>query len=33
VVPVASTTNHYDLIVLGWDIAGLVAAGLAARRN
>jgi phytoene dehydrogenase-like protein len=30
---VASTTNHYDLIVLGADIAGLVAAALVARRG
>jgi phytoene dehydrogenase-like protein len=30
---VASTTNHYDLIVLGCDIAGLVAAALVARRG
>ena len=29
----ASTTNHYDLIVLGADIAGLVAAALVARRG
>ncbi len=29
----ASTTNHYDLIVLGGDIAGLVAAALVARRG
>jgi len=29
----ASTTNHYDLIVLGPDIAGLVAAALVARRG
>ncbi|NVB41832.1 hypothetical protein G6O69_28625 [Pseudenhygromyxa sp. WMMC2535] len=29
----ASTTNHYDLIVLGTDVAGLVAAALAARRG
>lgn len=29
----ASTTNHYDLIVLGSDIAGLVAAALVARRG
>ena len=28
-----STTNHYDLIVLGSDIAGLVAAALVARRG
>ena len=28
-----STTNHYDLIVLGADIAGLVAAALVARRG
>jgi hypothetical protein len=27
------TTNHYDLIVLGADLAGLVAAALAARRG
>jgi phytoene dehydrogenase-like protein len=30
---VASTTNHYHLIVLGSDIAGLVAAALVARRG
>jgi hypothetical protein len=30
---VAATTNHYDLIVLGTDIAGLVAAALVARRG
>ena len=29
----ATTTNHYDLIVLGADIAGLVAAALVARRG
>lgn len=29
----ASTTNHYDLIVLGHDVAGLVAASLVARRG
>lgn len=29
----ALTTNHYDLIVIGSDIAGLVAAALVARRN
>lgn len=29
----AATTNHYDLIVLGSDIAGLVAAALVARRG
>jgi len=29
----ASTTNHYDLIVLGADVAGLVAAALVARRG
>lgn len=29
----ASTTNHYDLIVLGHDVAGLVAAALVARRG
>ncbi len=29
----APTTNHYDLVVLGQDIAGLVAAALVARRN
>lgn len=29
----ASTTNHYDLIVLGSDVAGLVAAALVARRG
>lgn len=29
----AVTTNHYDLIVLGCDVAGLVAAALAARRG
>ncbi len=29
----AATTNHYDLIVLGTDIAGLVAAALVARRG
>jgi len=29
----AATTNHYDLIVLGADIAGLVAASLVARRG
>jgi phytoene dehydrogenase-like protein len=29
----ALTTNHYDLIVLGADVAGLVAAALVARRN
>ena len=29
----ATTTNHYDLIVLGSDIAGLVAAALVARRG
>lgn len=28
-----TTTNHYDLIVLGSDIAGLVAAALVARRG
>jgi len=28
-----ATTNHYDLIVLGAEIAGLVAAALAARRG
>jgi len=30
---VAQTTNHYDLVVLGQDVAGLVAAALVARRN
>jgi len=30
---VGSTTNHYDLIVLGSDISGLVAAALVARRG
>jgi phytoene dehydrogenase-like protein len=30
---VAVTTNHYELIVLGSDIAGLVAAALVARRG
>jgi len=30
---VATTTNHYDLIVLGSDVAGLVAAALVARRG
>ena len=29
----SSTTNHYDLIVLGADVAGLVAAALVARRG
>jgi hypothetical protein len=29
----ATTSNHYDLIVLGSDIAGLVAAALVARRG
>lgn len=29
----AATTNHYDLIVLGSDIAGLVAAALVSRRG
>ncbi len=29
----ATTTNHYDLIVLGSDIAGLIAAALVARRG
>jgi len=29
----ATTTNHYDLVVVGPDIAGLVAAALVARRN
>ncbi|PRP91972.1 hypothetical protein ENSA5_51830 [Enhygromyxa salina] len=29
----SATTNHYDLIVLGTDFAGLVAAALAARRG
>ncbi|MCH9686510.1 MAG: hypothetical protein K0V04_34070 [Deltaproteobacteria bacterium] len=29
----AQTTNHYDLVVLGSDVAGLVAAALVARRN
>ena len=29
----ASTSNHYDLIVLGSDVAGLVAAALVARRG
>ncbi|MEM6995488.1 MAG: hypothetical protein AAF721_33570 [Myxococcota bacterium] len=29
----ASTTNHYDLIVLGNDLAGLVAAALVSRRG
>lgn len=29
----AATTNHYDLIVLGADVAGLVAAALVARRG
>lgn len=29
----ASTTNHYELIVLGTDLAGLVAAALVARRG
>lgn len=29
----ATTTNHYDLIVLGSDVAGLVAAALVARRG
>jgi phytoene dehydrogenase-like protein len=29
----SATTNHYDLIVLGTDFAGLVAAGLVARRG
>jgi phytoene dehydrogenase-like protein len=29
----ALTTNHYDLVVLGQDVAGLVAAALVARRN
>jgi flavin-dependent dehydrogenase len=28
-----TTTNHYDLIVLGADVAGLVAAALVARRG
>jgi hypothetical protein len=30
---VASTTNHYDLIVIGSDVAGLVTAALVARRG
>jgi phytoene dehydrogenase-like protein len=30
---VSATTNHYDLIVLGTDFAGLVAAALVARRG
>jgi phytoene dehydrogenase-like protein len=30
---VSSTTNHYDLIVLGNDVAGLVSAALVARRG
>lgn len=29
----STTTNHYDLIVLGADVAGLVAAALVARRG
>lgn len=29
----ALTTNHYDLVVIGPDVAGLVAAALVARRN
>ncbi|MCX4245589.1 hypothetical protein [Paraliomyxa miuraensis] len=29
----ALTTNHYDLVVIGQDVAGLVAAALVARRN
>lgn len=29
----ALTTNHYDLVVIGSDVAGLVAAALVARRN
>ncbi len=29
----ALTTNHYDLVVVGADVAGLVAAALVARRN
>jgi phytoene dehydrogenase-like protein len=29
----AATTNHYDLIVIGADVAGLVAAALVARRG
>ncbi len=29
----SNTTNHYDLIVLGADVAGLVAAALVARRG
>ena len=29
----AQTTNHYDLVVIGQDVAGLVAAALVARRN
>jgi phytoene dehydrogenase-like protein len=29
----AHTTNHYDLVVVGPDVAGLVAAALVARRN
>ncbi|MCA9655101.1 MAG: hypothetical protein H6712_07265 [Myxococcales bacterium] len=29
----ALTTNHYDLVVIGADVAGLVAAALVARRN
>jgi len=29
----AATTNHYDLIVIGSDVAGLVAAALTARRG
>lgn len=29
----ALTTNHYDLVVVGPDVAGLVAAALVARRN
>jgi len=30
---VAATTNHYDLIVIGTDLAGLVSAALVARRG
>jgi hypothetical protein len=30
---VSTTTNHYDLIVVGADVAGLVAAALVARRG
>ena len=29
----STTTNHYDLIVVGADVAGLVAAALVARRG